>query len=227
MNNEKLSPGSLQKLLIEVLDTSDGFHLVSGVMPFEMSWRNVHYHVYVKNISSAYFKDRPDTTRAQLATKDAFSPIMNSPYPFIFLGYDTDNDVLVCWDYHVAKSRLNERKSISFYSRASFQKEVKSGEFLRIRLKNNDYPVLFKRTDLPKFFDQICTFFPDIEVHISEVPRKITSISDQRLLNKLRPLLDNETPHTLEAIKVAQRFYGHTPSMTFMDWLKLIKTVLT
>lgn len=57
-----------------------------------------------KNLSSAYFKDRPDTTRAQLPIKDEFSEIKESAYPFIFLGYDRINDVLVCWNFHIAKN---------------------------------------------------------------------------------------------------------------------------
>ena len=33
---------------------------------------------------------------------------------FIFLGYDQENDVFVCWDFNVAKERLNVGKSVSF-----------------------------------------------------------------------------------------------------------------
>ena len=44
-------------------------------------------------------------------------------------------------------------------------------------------------------------------------------------LKKLRPLLDTETPHTLEAIKITQQYYGNLPEMKFRDWANLIKTV--
>lgn len=85
--------------------------------------------------------------------------IKQSPYPFIFLGYDADNDVCICWDYHIAKQRLNAANSVSFYSRSFFQEEVKRGEFLRKTLKNGDRPVFFKRKDIVSFFEQIDTFF--------------------------------------------------------------------
>ena len=78
------------------------------------------------------FKDRPGTTRAQLPKRDLFDEIKKSPNIFIFLGYDQENDVFVCWDFNVAKERLNVGKSVSFYSRISYQEEVEEGEFLRI-----------------------------------------------------------------------------------------------
>lgn len=34
-----------------------------------------------------------------------------------------------------------------------------------------------------------------------------------------------ETPHTLEAIKITQQYYGNLPEMKFRDWANLIKTV--
>lgn len=38
-------------------------------------------------------------------------------------------------------------------------------------------------------------------------------------------LSDTETPHTLEAIKITQQYYGNLPEMKFRDWANLIKTV--
>ncbi len=113
-----------------------------------------------KNLSSAYFKERPDTTRAQLPIREEFDEIKKSDIPFIFLGYDQQNDVLVCWNFHNVKVRLNEKRSVSFYSRQFLQDEVSSGTFLRKKLKNGDEPILFKRRDLVEFFSQIETFFP-------------------------------------------------------------------
>lgn len=159
-NIEKIKPETLLALMREVLDQSADFLYINGNQPFFMSFRNQKYYVYVKNISSAYFSDRDKTTRAQLPIKPEFDSIKSSPYPFVFLGYDGLNDVFVCWNYHVAKERLNVGKSVSFYSRTFFQSEVKEGEFIRRKLKNGDLPVLFKRSDLIQFFKKIDTFFP-------------------------------------------------------------------
>ena len=209
MMNEKVLPETLLQLMLNVLAKADSFQYISGIQPFLMSLKGRKYYVYVKNLSSAYFKDRPDTTRAQLPIKDEFSEIKESAYPFIFLGYDRINDVLVCWNFHIAKKRLNERKSVSFYSRTFFQEEVSPGDLLRKRLKNDDEPVFFKRKDLLMFFEN----------------GKITTISDVKLLEKLRPLLAIDTPHTLEAIKVVQAHYGDSPEMKFRDWANLVKAV--
>lgn len=232
MMNEKVLPETLLQLMLNVLAKADSFQYISGIQPFLMSLKGRKYYVYVKNLSSAYFKDRPDTTRAQLPIKDEFTEIKGSDYPVIFLGYDRINDVLVCWNFHVVKKRLNEKKSVSFYSRTFFQEEVSPGEFLRKRLKNDDEPVFFKRKDLLLFFEHIDTFFENTskESRVTIQPKtlvngKITIITDEELLEKLKPLLAIDTPHTLEAIKVAQEHYGDTPDMKFRDWANLIKTV--
>ena len=138
-------------------------------------------------------------------------------------------DIIVCWNYHTAKQRLNERKSVSFYSRSYFQEEVVSGEFLRKELKNGDTPVLFKRKDIITFFRSIDSFFGKPTGSEDEkdiiVDGKINNITDKTLLQKLKPLLNTDTPHTLEAIKVTQQFYVDLPQMKFRDWANLVKNV--
>lgn len=230
MNSNKIQPETLLELLKTVLEKSSNFKYVDGIQPFMMEFNRIPFYVYVKNLSSACFKDREGTTRAQLPKRDDFDEIKSSDHPFVFLGYDSINDVLVCWNYHRVKIRLNERKRVSFYSQRHYQEEVVAGEFLRKRLKNDDTPVFFKRKDLVKFFENIDHFFSDSQkekvalLHDSK-NKKILSIQDPVLLTKLKPLLANKTPHTLEAIKVAQSFYGDIPTMRFRDWVNLIKTV--
>jgi len=195
----------------------------------------------MKNLSSAYFKERPDTTRAQLPVREEFEVVKKSPNPLIFLGYDQNNDVLVCWNFHNAKARLNEKRSVSFYSRQFFQDEVTSGTFLRKRLKNGDEPILFKRRDLVGFFNRIDSFFPlsenEVQNPVSNTQKssdtvdnkerlvsngKLMKITDEELIRQLKPLI--ETKHTLQALKFAADFYkGQFPAMKLADWNKLIK----
>jgi hypothetical protein len=160
-NIEKIKPETLLALMREVLEQSSKFSYINGTQPFFMSFEGQKFYVYVKNISSAYFSDRDKTTRAQLPIKKEFNLIKLSPYPFIFLGYDGIHDVFVCWNFHIAKERLNVGKSVSFYSRTFFQSDVKEGELVRKKLKNGDLPVLFKRSALIEFFTKIDTFFPN------------------------------------------------------------------
>lgn len=166
MKTYKIYPETLQQLILEVLEKSPNFKYISGMQPFLATYKNKYYYVYIKNLSSAYFHERPDTTRAQLPIKEVFDEIKKTPYPFVFLGYDQNTDVIVCWNYHIVKQRLNAAKSVSFYSRKFFQDEVIEGEFLRKKLKNGDEPVLFKRKDLIQFFDKIEELFS--EQHVIE-----------------------------------------------------------
>lgn len=234
MRNGKIFPETLLELILKELNRSDKFEYICGIQPFQMKYGDTHYYIYVKNLSSAYFKDRPDTTRAQLPIKEEFDEIKNSLSRFIFLGYDYSNDVLVCWNYNVVKARLNEKKSVSFYSRKAFQEKVSDGEFLRLKLKNGDEPILFKRTSLIEFFEKIEEFFIDVSSDentkasniLSTQDGKILKIEDEELLEKLRPLLKLSSPHTLEAISVAEQHYkGKYPKMKMRDWLALIKRI--
>lgn len=160
-NIEKIKPETLLDLFREVMDSSSDFKFIEGIQPFLMLFKNEEFYIYVKNISSAYFSDRDKTTRAQLPIRPEFDKIKKSTIPFVFLGYDGINDVYVCWNFHIAKERLNVGKSVSFYSRSFFQSEVKEGCFSRRQLKNGDIPVLFKRKDLIRFFNNIHSFFPN------------------------------------------------------------------
>lgn len=248
MKIEKIYPETLKQLLVEVLGTSPKFSYIDGTQPFLMSFEGKEYYVYVKNLSSAYFTNSPKITRAQLPKRDDFEEIKKSPYPFIFLGYDLDNDVLVCWNFHIAKARLNEKENVSFYSRQFFQDEVSLGVFLHKRLKNNDELVLFKRKDLIDFFDRLETFFPAVESSDEILPTtqfdppklqkeneiegkklivsngKLLKITDNILIEQLKPLI--ETKHTFEALKLAENFYKERfPLMTLRDWSALIKNI--
>lgn len=238
MKIEKIYPETLRQLIIEVLKTSTDFSYINGTQPFLMHFKGKEYYVYVKNLSSAYFKERPDTTRAQLPVREEFDEIKKSDIPFIFLGYDQQNDVLVCWNFHNAKARLNEKRSVSFYSRQYFQDEVSLGTFLRKSLKNGDEPILFKRRDLVEFFNQINTFFlipknenenlikpPNIDNNNQLVSNgKLLKITDTELIEQLKQLI--ETKRTLQALKIVADFYkGQFPTMKLADWNKLIKDI--
>jgi hypothetical protein len=246
MKIEKIYPETLRQLMVEVLETSPKFSYISGAQPFLMSFDSKEYYVYVKNLSSAYFKERPDTTRAQLPKRDDFEEIKRSPNPFIFLGYDQVNDVLVCWNFHIVKMRLNEKESVSFYSRQFFQEEVSSGAFLRKRLKNDDEPILFKRKDLIEFFNRIDTFFPltenDTPIALLDTPKlpeeidtvkdkklfvsngKLLKITDSTLIEQLKPLIEQK--RTLEAWQFVENFYKRQfPAMKLRDWRALVKEI--
>lgn len=235
MTSETIRPETLRDLMLKVLSKYSNFRYIDGVQPFSFIFDDKRYYVYIKNLSSAYFKDRPDTTRAQLPIREEFEQIKSSDIPFIFLGYDSNNDVLVCWNFHTVKNRLNEKKSVSFYSRQYFQDEVVTDVFLRKEFKNADKPVLFKRKNLIEFFQDIDTFFPfdndsvdHLNVTITENPfvenGKIFKIIEQDLIDKLKPIISSG--RQFEAAKLAEVFYaGKYPKMSLKDWFNLLKKI--
>ena len=182
MKSNKAFVKEIRRSMERSFEGVSGFVSLEGDNPFLLRYARQRYILYVKMLSSAYFHDRPDTTRAQLPKSEMFDTIKRSKYKFLFLGCDVENGVYACWNYHKVKMRLNEKKSVSFYSRLSVQRKVKRGEFLRVPLKNGDEPVLFKWEDIAGFVGQIDIFFP------SSALRRIHA-ADERLLLRVSSVL--------------------------------------
>ncbi len=234
--NGKINGEKLLSLFTHEMNKSEKFSFLSGVQPFKIRFDSKDFFIYIKNISSAYFKNRPDVNRAQLPQREEFYFIKQSEIPFIFLGYDDKNDVYVCWDFYIAKKRLNLQDNVSFYSRQSWQNQVEKNCFLQKELTNGDKLVLLKRTDIVIFFENIDSFFVSEKDASNDLKtatlikyntdEKLYKITDMELMNRLKPLLSGETFHTLEAIQIVQNFYQDKyPTMTYKDWSSLVKSV--
>lgn len=241
-NIDKIKPDILLNLFREVMDNSSEFNFISGTQPFLMSYKDEEFYIYIKNVSSAYFSDRDKTTRAQLPIKPEFDRIKKSKRIFVFLGYDGLNDVYVCWNFHVAKERLNVGKSVSFYSRSFFQSEVTEGKFTRQQLKNGDVPVFFKRSDLIKFFNEIHSFFPDstnielafnlklrsesLEEKFAEYLKTHKKLSDKTIKNYSNALSGRITSGLQRhfSLKISSIFLIDDPSVLFKLNNRLFRT---
>ncbi|MFQ9811009.1 MAG: hypothetical protein ACLRYB_17065, partial [Segatella copri] len=44
-----------------------------------------------------------------MPSRPEFETAKNSKVPFLFLGYDMDNDLYVCWEPEKVKKRLNKK----------------------------------------------------------------------------------------------------------------------
>lgn len=232
--NGKINGEKLLSLFTQEMQKSGNFFFISGIQPFKIRFAAKEYFIYIKNISSAYFKTRPDVNRAQLPKREEFDFIKQSDIPFIFFGYDSENDAYICWDYFIAKKRLNVQDNVSFYSRQSWQNQVQKKSFLQKELTNGDKLVLFKRTDIVDFFEKIESFFVSENNESNaagtsfaannDYDGKLYKITNKELLGKLTALLSGETLHTLEAIQFVQKFYQDKyPNMTYRDWSNLVK----
>lgn len=225
----KILAKELKIKFIETLNELDNFSYEEG-NPFLIKIGSKRYFVFLKNLSPAYFKNSPDITRVQLPYSSHFSKIFKAEIPFLILGYDVDNDTVVCWNPKKVKERLNAKSNVSLYSRESLQVKVKSNEFKEGYLSNGEKIIIFKRENLLSLFENINSLFKESkgtsnnvvnepqEVYTAE---KLIEIKDKDLLQEIKPLLKGNK--VLEAVEVCTKYYkGKYKSMSFKDWFKLV-----
>lgn len=219
---------------IEALNGVDGFSYEDG-NPFMIKIGVNRYFVFLKNVSSAYFKNQPDITRVQLPASEQYSKVFRANIPFIILGYDVDHDTVISWNPNRVKQRLNVKGNVSLYSRNSLQENVRAGEFKSGYLSNGERIILFNRKMLPKFFESWNRLFRKNELGFGkekvEEPAhceeeefstdKLYEIRDRSLIAELKPLLKKN--RVLEAVEICSKRYGNKyKSMNFKDWFKVV-----
>ncbi|MPS72500.1 MAG: hypothetical protein E2590_05035 [Chryseobacterium sp.] len=195
----KLIAKDLKIKFIETLNELDEFSYEEG-NPFLIKIGTVKYFVFLKNLSSAYFKN-PDITRVQLPYSDHFSKIFKADIPFIILGYDVDNDVVVSWNPKNVKERLNAKGNVSLYSRFSLQAQVKSDEFQFGYLTNGEKFILFKRENLTAFFNVALNLFKE-NTEINSIPVNLITKVKEPLSDKERFILWLQEKYSESSVKV-------------------------
>lgn len=121
------------------------------------------YYIYLKCVSHKGNPYPINDQRAQLPQRPIFDTIKESDIDFLFLGYDMENDVFVCWDPLKVRHRLNIKSYVSFYSYKDLQNNVVSGKIDTAELSNGNKFVLFKREDMLSFFNMIKVHFPRLK----------------------------------------------------------------
>lgn len=177
---QKVERKDLQKLLIEVLQTSATFRLIDGLNPCTIVFGGNEYIIYIKNLSPAQLSNNnPDIWRIQLPIRDTFESIKESELPFIILGYDQLNDVYTTWNPYWVKQRLNAAKSVSLYSRLTLQMKAKEEQrFLTQSLNNDGEVVAFPRDKLSYYLLNIKQFFPEMTDYVAMGSRKRTEANN-------------------------------------------------
>jgi hypothetical protein len=220
---------------VETLSGIDGFSYEDG-NPFLIKIYDKPFFIFLKNLSPAYFKNSPDVTRVQLPFSDHFDKIFKANIPFVILGYDVDNDTVVCWNPSKIKERLNAKSNVSLYSRNSLQSDIKKDEIKTGFLSNGEKIILFRREDLQLFFEKLPALFDDnqmvvdgnqdvvsepIEIYF---PDKLYEITDIQVLNLINPLLEKN--RVLEAVEICTKHYQDKfKNMSFKDWFALINNI--
>lgn len=235
----------LMEKFITAIGSYEGFEVLRQDAVCQFKFDGACFYAYFKCISHEGNPYPLEHQRAQLPQRKEFDEIKESSDPFLFLGYDVDNDVFVCWEPHKIKPRLNRKSYVSFYSRLSAQQSVVEGRVKEEILTNGDKFVLFKRTDIIPFLQMIDTHFPELRTveDASTAPVEIIKTETQggngkylqgRLLDvkedeSIRLLIDSypENTSTLTIIGECMNQYGqYYNKMQFSDWGRIVRSYL-
>lgn len=118
----------------------DGLYRVnSSDNPLEISTTEVRLALYIRKITSAYFKTRPDVSRVQLHDSHSLKSLEDKKVYVLVVGYCPKSEAVIIWPPEAITSRFNKRNNVSLYSRFSFQIEASmSTKIKSFKLSNGD-----------------------------------------------------------------------------------------
>lgn len=215
------------------------FQIKNDTNPLILVFNGQRFVLFFKCISYAGNPYPKNTTRAQLPYREEFNSLKPSDF-FLFLGYDTDNDLYVCWDPIKTRSRLNQKSYVSFFCRKSLQDSVTEGEIKDGRLTNGDSYVLFKRSDISSFFEMIKLHFPRFKASagssvIEKLPIETTEpiegyLDDVSSEPGIRLLVDEMLKlgkSKLDIVSECMNTHGeYFYRMRFIDWARIIDSYI-
>jgi hypothetical protein len=207
--------------------------------PLRLHFNGIAYVLFFKCVSYAGHPYPLNTTRAQLPYREEFNHILPNEV-FLFLGYDVDNDLYVCWDPNKTRSRLNQKSYVSFFCRKSLQDSVTEGDIQHGRLTNGDLYVLFKRSDVCSFFEMIGLHFPgltdnstkqvvtpQVDQSTEQVEGFLDDINSDVSLQLIVDQLLSEGRSKLEIVSTCMNTYGaYYHNMRFIDWANVVDKYL-
>ena len=233
----KIPAKDLKDLFISTFKDEKSLKYEAG-NPFLMKLKAKEYYVFLKNISSAYYKKYPDNARIQLPFSPHFKKISESNFDFIILGYDSVFQTFSAWDPHLIKARLNVRGNVSLFTRFSFQKKCKLNQFKEHHISDGTRIVLFSTKSTPQYFNSYKSIFDNTKQNekfkfkklsaknLLENEDKLNSIEDPTILKSLKKLLKND--NKLEAVNLcALNYQEKSPKMILADWFNLVEKYQT
>ncbi len=176
----KIDPKELNTLLNAALCENETYKLIEGVNPCKVAYDEVDYYIYIKNITPTAFPNaNPEVMRVQLPKRATFSSIKESDTLFVFLGYDSKNDVYATWNPFWSKQRLNVVDNVSFYSRLSAHEEAcTEAKFVCRKLNNDGEVVVFPREKIGDYLSSIQLFFPNVSEYVAIGSKRRTSANE-------------------------------------------------
>ena len=230
----------LAKSFLNKLQNYPNFEIISQSDVCHIRIDNNEYFLYFKCVTHEGKPYPLERQRAQLPKRESFEAIKKSIVPFLFIGYDVDNDVYICWEPSKVKPRLNKKTYVSFYSRLSIQRNVVEGEIKENILTNGDKFVLFKSADILSFFRNIDDYFLELKKDekiglvaepflddrgSKKIDGKILDINEDESLKLLIDSMKDES--RLKIMSVCMNEFGeYYTKMSLSDWHKVIREYL-
>ena len=230
----------LAKSFLNKLKNYPNFEIISQSDACHIRIDNNEYFLYFKCVTHEGKPYPLERQRAQLPKRESFEAIKKSIVPFLFIGYDVDNDVYICWEPSKVKPRLNKKTYVSFYSRLSIQRNVVEGEIKENILTNGDKFVLFKSADILSFFQNIDDYFLELKKDekiglvaepflddrgSKKIDGKILDINEDESLKLLIDSMKDES--RLKIMSVCMNEFGeYYTKMSLSDWHKVIREYL-
>ena len=100
---------SLRKKFFDTVKDYPKFEVVQEGNVSQIRIDGEDYFLFFKCVSPEGKPHPIEHQRAQLPRRTEFDDVLKTDIPFLFLGYDVDNDVFVCWEPAKLRNRLNKK----------------------------------------------------------------------------------------------------------------------
>lgn len=148
VNTTVLNSKDLRYLLIDSLKLySDFAFFVEGTNPYHFTVDKKSVHFYIRNLhSSGEGRNNPDECRIQINRADSFLKALNTGELVFFFGYSDDYATFTAWNPFPLKDRINQRQTVSVYSRFSTQRKAQK-QGIAIYEDNNKQKIISFRPE--------------------------------------------------------------------------------
>ena len=189
----------------------DGLYRVnSSDNPLEISTAEVRLALYIRKITSAYFKTRPDISRVQLHDSHSIKGLEDKTVHVLVVGYCPKSEAAIIWPPDAITSRFNKRNNVSLYSRFSFQIEASmSTKIKSFKLSNGD---IIRGSHVSAIANIIALVSPHSS--INEAPSSSAKSKPKKAIN----VTESSDSDTLKKI------FEDNPHLTFADAVEHLRS---
>lgn len=194
-DTQKLNHSDLKYLLIDALrQYSEDVVYISGNNPYGFSFNKKVIYIYIKNVhESGDNRDNQDECRIQVSQTNNFSEAKRTGKPVIFLGYFKDTNTFTAWDPIRQTPRINEKSTVSFYSRFSVQERASKNGIAAYIDSNKQVVVSFRPEYLGLYLENIDHMHSNTEDALRELIAKsdATDVTENEIGQSY--VINNET----------------------------------